>query len=139
MTSHSSSDVNSAETDCNNLARLEPNNSRLELLIRVVERQKRESWYTGATAPAITIPPAPPPVLVSAANITAAEAAYDRGLAFAWQSDWDGAIRDYTEAVQLNPNYSAAYNGRGIAYKEKGDYDRANTDFATYDYLSCYQ
>jgi tetratricopeptide (TPR) repeat protein len=38
-------------------------------------------------------------------------------------------IVDYTEAIRLDPNDATAYYRRGMAYKEKGDYDRAIADF----------
>ena len=41
---------------------------------------------------------------------------------------YDRAIADYTQAIRLDPDYTA-YNDRGMAYYYKGDYDRAITDF----------
>ncbi|MEO1068623.1 MAG: tetratricopeptide repeat protein [Cyanobacteria bacterium J06638_6] len=56
------------------------------------------------------------------------------------QNDYQGAIKDYTQAVELNPRYAEAYNNRGVAYARLGDrqsaiadYDRAiglNPDYA---------
>ena len=39
--------------------------------------------------------------------------------------DFDGAIKSYDEAIKLNPDYTAAYNDRGIAWKNKKEYDKA--------------
>src|SRR5262249_16626727 len=44
------------------------------------------------------------------------------------KGDIDHAISDYTKAIVLDPNYAAAYNGRGRAYVSKGDYVRAVDD-----------
>ncbi len=38
-------------------------------------------------------------------------------------------IENYTKRIELKPNDADAYNNRGIAYKNKGDYDRAIADF----------
>ena len=43
--------------------------------------------------------------------------------------DLDKAIADYSEAIRINPQYAAAYCGRGVAYeKNKGEYDKEVTD-----------
>ena len=34
----------------------------------------------------------------------------------------------YTEAIRLDPKLAMAYNNRGIAYDEKGEYDKAIAD-----------
>ena len=39
------------------------------------------------------------------------------------------AIEAYSYAITLNWNNAAAYNNRGVAYGDKGDYDRAIADF----------
>jgi Flp pilus assembly protein TadD len=42
--------------------------------------------------------------------------------------DLDGAIRDFTQAIRLNPQDSLAYGLRGKAYSDKGDLDNAIKD-----------
>jgi tetratricopeptide (TPR) repeat protein len=86
-----------------------------------------------------------------------AEAAHNRGVYYAEKGDYDRAIRefteairlkpdyaeahfdrggihcdnrDYTEAIQLKPNFTEAYFNRGIAYDDNGDYDKAIADCA---------
>ena len=41
----------------------------------------------------------------------------------------DQAIADFTEAIRLDPNYANAYNNRGLAYDDKGDFARAIEDY----------
>ena len=50
------------------------------------------------------------------------------GIAAYKSKDYDKAIRNFTEAIRLNPDASAYYN-RGIAYMAKGDNARAIADF----------
>ena len=41
------------------------------------------------------------------------------------------AIERYSHAIELNPNHTHAYNNRGIAYENTGNFDRAIEDFNT--------
>jgi tetratricopeptide (TPR) repeat protein len=50
---------------------------------------------------------------------------YRRGNAYNEQRDYDRAIKDYDEAVRLNPKHANAFSNRGVAYAGKRDYDRA--------------
>jgi tetratricopeptide (TPR) repeat protein len=43
-------------------------------------------------------------------------------------SDYDGAIADYTKAIEINPKYTEAYCNRGTAKLLKRDYDGAYAD-----------
>jgi tetratricopeptide (TPR) repeat protein len=43
--------------------------------------------------------------------------------------DYDNAIADFTQAINLDPDNVYAYNGRGFAYSIKGDYDNAIADY----------
>ncbi len=49
----------------------------------------------------------------------------NRGAAHCGKRDFDKAIKDYTEAIKLNPNYATAYYNRGNAYKDNRDFDKA--------------
>jgi hypothetical protein len=51
---------------------------------------------------------------------------YDRAVDYAANGETDKAIRDYTEAIRLDPDF---YFNRGIAYAEKGEHDKAEADF----------
>ena len=44
------------------------------------------------------------------------------------QAQWDNALKDYTEAIRLDPANYAAFAGRGIAHKGKGDLAAALRD-----------
>src|SRR4030066_90725 len=43
--------------------------------------------------------------------------------------DYDGAIAEFTKAIESNPKSEGAYWGRGTAYHIKGDDDRAIQDY----------
>jgi tetratricopeptide (TPR) repeat protein len=53
----------------------------------------------------------------------------DRGITLASQGEYESAIADFTQAIQIDPNLAAAYNNRGNAYYNKKDYDRAIADY----------
>ncbi len=42
---------------------------------------------------------------------------------------YDEDIEKWTREINYNPKNVDAYNNRGIAYGNKGDYDNANADF----------
>src|SRR5262249_52129166 len=67
--------------------------------------------------------------------MTMMRACYFGTLAF-YQGDYDRAIADYTELIQVEPYQSKHYGpnpavffNRGQAYRQKGDYDHAIADF----------
>jgi tetratricopeptide (TPR) repeat protein len=45
------------------------------------------------------------------------------------KGQWDKAIAEYNEAIELDPKYADAYFNRGAAYGSKGQYDQAISDF----------
>jgi len=45
-------------------------------------------------------------------------------------NDFEKAMSDYNEAIQLNPNLIPAYNHRGKIYAKKGDYNQAIADYS---------
>ena len=45
------------------------------------------------------------------------------------EGDYDGAIKLYSEAIELNPKYYKAYNDRGEAYQKLGKYKLAIDDY----------
>jgi Flp pilus assembly protein TadD len=54
-----------------------------------------------------------------------------RGTAKLSQGDTEGAIADFTKAIQLRPNLMDAYKGRSAAKRAKGDMVGASADLAT--------
>ena len=69
-----------------------------------------------------------------AAEVTSANAAIERGNAFADNRDFDSAISAYTEAIRLTPRATTAettklYSLRATAYYLKGDFGQAISDY----------
>ncbi len=62
-------------------------------------------------------------------SAVAAECAFESGNAHYAKKDYDRAIADYDEAIQLKPQYAAALVWRGNAYVAKDQYDRAIADY----------
>ncbi|HYJ92037.1 MAG TPA: tetratricopeptide repeat protein [Pyrinomonadaceae bacterium] len=54
---------------------------------------------------------------------------YDSGRARDERGDSDGAIADYTKAIEADPTFVKAYLDRGIVRKKKDDYNGAVADF----------
>jgi tetratricopeptide (TPR) repeat protein len=57
-----------------------------------------------------------------------ASAYSNRGVRYRNKGEYDRAIADYDQAIQIKPNDAAAYANRGAAYNGKGAYDRAIVD-----------
>jgi len=55
----------------------------------------------------------------------------DGGAEFARQNRYEEAIISYSRAIELNPKFTEAYYGRGLAYGCKGEFDKAIADFTT--------
>ena len=53
----------------------------------------------------------------------------NRGIAFGEKGQYDQAISDFNQAIEMNPRYNKAYNNRGIVYRLKGQYNQAISDF----------
>ena len=53
-----------------------------------------------------------------------------KGIARSIESD--SAIVDLNKAAQLNPNYAAVYNTLGYLYLDKGEYEKAESNFKKY-------
>jgi tetratricopeptide (TPR) repeat protein len=59
-----------------------------------------------------------------------ANAYYNRALVYATSGDVDSSIEDYTAAIDLDPEMHDAYLGRGIAYRQIEETEKAGADFA---------
>ena len=57
------------------------------------------------------------------------------GDAYYMKRDFDRAIANFDQAVELNPDFAMAFHDRGGAYMAKADFDRAIVDgqFASWD------
>jgi tetratricopeptide (TPR) repeat protein len=53
----------------------------------------------------------------------------NRGVAREKKGDLDGALADYTRAIELNPHDATPYNNRGLVKVAKGDLDGALADY----------
>ena len=53
----------------------------------------------------------------------------NRGVAYRLKGQYDRALQDYEQALQLNPSNANAYNNRGIIFRIKGEYGRAIADY----------
>jgi tetratricopeptide (TPR) repeat protein len=57
-------------------------------------------------------------------------AIYDnRAIELRQQGDYDRAIADYTEALDLDAGLTGAYTGRGLAHEGKAEVDKAKADY----------
>ena len=54
-----------------------------------------------------------------------------RGTIFAEEGQFDLAVRDFTEALRLRPDYHAAYYNRGLTYVKMERYEEGIQDFTT--------
>ena len=55
---------------------------------------------------------------------------YNRGVELQEEGNYEQAILEYTNAIELDPNFADAYYNRGIAYKNKGEFDNAIADYS---------
>ncbi len=55
--------------------------------------------------------------------------AYERGVDAIRRQDYDLAIAEFSEVIQLKPKYAGAYNNRGVSYAHAGDGDKSIADF----------
>ena len=66
------------------------------------------------------------PLMQATTSSLEALQAYSLG---AQQQQYSAAVPFYHRAIQLDPNFAWAYNGRGWAYCEMKDHDKAISDF----------
>ena len=64
-------------------------------------------------------------------NQECAKTYYNRGLAHAKKGEVELAIKDYTQAIALKPDYAEAYYNRGGAWLRLGEREKAKSDLAT--------
>jgi tetratricopeptide (TPR) repeat protein len=54
---------------------------------------------------------------------------YHRGVVYKSKGEYDRAILEFNKAIEIDPEFAMAYNGRGNAYQDKGEYDQAILDY----------
>ena len=54
---------------------------------------------------------------------------YTRGVAYYYKGEYDPALRDFDQAIKLNPDFAQAFDNRGLVYYYKSDNVRAIRDF----------
>jgi tetratricopeptide (TPR) repeat protein len=79
----------------------------------------------GAQPPAAHV--GPPPLDIASLD---ARAYRDHGIVAYRNGDFDAAIADFDQAIQLDPKFSAAYIDRGIVFYRLRKFDRAFADIA---------
>lgn len=52
-----------------------------------------------------------------------------RGVAWAERGEPENTIKDFTEAIRLNPKMASTFHSRGVVYRRKKEYDKAVKDF----------
>src|SRR5262245_1596859 len=55
---------------------------------------------------------------------------FNRGTAFGIKGQLDSAIADLDKAIELNPQWAAAYSNRALGYMRKGQPERAIEDYS---------
>jgi tetratricopeptide (TPR) repeat protein len=107
------------------------------VLLYLFEKHVRQIWHRAAQP---ATPPSSIPWSVYGVALAAlfCGAALGASSAIEWRhkgdrlargGDADAAIRAYTEAIGLWPDYTDAYNGRGTQHFRTGGFDRALADF----------
>lgn len=64
-------------------------------------------------------------------NQKCAETYYNRGLEHSRKGEHKLAVKNFTKAIQLKPDYADAYYNRGGAYLRLGEREKAKLDLAT--------
>jgi Flp pilus assembly protein TadD len=67
-------------------------------------------------------------ILVAVGTGSKAETEYNKGVESAEKEDWGTAIACFTNAIQIDPDYTEAYDNRGVSYLKQGKYDEAIAD-----------
>lgn len=53
----------------------------------------------------------------------------NRGNGYSGIGEYERAIQDYSESINIDPHDAKPFNNRGVAYQKRGEYDRAIEDF----------
>jgi tetratricopeptide (TPR) repeat protein len=66
--------------------------------------------------------------LIAPRDMELAQITYEQGTDKYQQENYQGAIESFTQAIKLNPDYSAAYNQRGDAFYRLEKYEKSQSD-----------
>ena len=58
-----------------------------------------------------------------------AESWFQKGYDHGQKNEYEEAIRDYSEAIRIDPKHRESYNNRGFAYRKTGKLDAAVQDY----------
>jgi tetratricopeptide (TPR) repeat protein len=107
-------DYGGAIADCERFLELAPNDSQAPAVRAEIERLKglRDKANDGAGDAR-----------------ERAEEAFKSGRERSVKGDFDGAIADYSRAIELDPRYALAWGSRGAARAKKEDWDGAIADY----------
>ena len=61
-------------------------------------------------------------------NVNYAKKLYQQGILYYEKAEYNQAIKEFSLAIRINPEYSLAYNSRGDAYYRLGDYEKSQQD-----------
>jgi tetratricopeptide (TPR) repeat protein len=104
--------------------------SYIDAIINRAEQMEREERETLARLRTIAnAPPAAPPPPAQKPSVNPAQALADSAIAAFGRKEYDKAIADYTQAIQIDPNFATAYYNRASAYGMKTEYDKAIADY----------
>ena len=61
--------------------------------------------------------------------MTQAKRHYNQGVSLYDSGEYQKAIDEFSQTIELDPKYVWAYNNRGSSYHKLGEYERAIEDF----------
>jgi Tfp pilus assembly protein PilF len=79
--------------------------------------------------PTPTLESTPTPTVMAVAPTTAQQHHTQGVLALSVRADPEKAVDDFTQAIQVDPDFVKSYNARGVAYVLLKQYDKARADF----------
>ncbi len=97
-------------------------------IIARLTARRREQRFSGMFEVLESLPKAPPAPPAREATAAAGKLLL-RGKAWLDKKEYEKAIADYSEAIQLDPKLAVAWNNRGVAWLGKNEYDKAIADY----------
>ncbi|HQU84315.1 MAG TPA: protein kinase [Pyrinomonadaceae bacterium] len=95
-----------------------------EIKMQEIEAERQKNVKAGLLALGL-----PPNYFHSKADDSKADDYYTIAKDCRSKKDYDGAIKNYTKAIELNPDNALAYLWRGASYADKNNKDQAVKDF----------